>query len=490
MASLAAGRRVDARESAATVSRSVTRARRRQLLLAVPVGLVVAAVAVPLGERLPGNERRDRFELREVVEEPPAPAQIGNPLSEVTALQASDDPEVLFRAASSAPVERYRLAVLDQYDGTEWASTTEFLPAGTELPASDGGPPPEGDEVVQDIDLGELASQYLPAADRPVRISVEGQRFDPATGVLLAGEDAPGGYVVSSVLPVVDDATLVGLEAAADAEAQAALRLPNGLPQDLQTLAEETAGSGGSGYVRAAALERFLADPADDAFTLVTDEPPSGHSFGHLTCFLLIEERCSKAGSTEQFVAAFAVMARAVGLPARIAVGFAPPAGATPTDEVDVVAADATAWAEVKLAGAGWVAFDPVPDPGVELAPPPEDVAGNDPTDDTQPPPAETDEDESADDDAVEEDEATSAADVITDPRVIALAVVALVMVALALPGILRWRRRERRRRAATPTARVTGAWDEALDELVAAGARPTPDQPSRGRCVGSGTRR
>ncbi len=145
-----------------------------------------------------------------------------------------------------------------------------------------------------------------------------------------------------------------------------------------------------------------------------------------------------------------------------------------------MVAADATAWAEVKLEDAGWVAFDPVPDPGVELAPPPEDVAGNDPTEDTQPPPPEADEEEGDDDEAVEEEEATSAADFFTDPRVIVLGVVALVMVALALPGVLRWRRRERRRRAATATARVAGAWDEALDELVAAGVRPTPDQTSR----------
>ena len=61
-----------------------------------------------------------------------------------------------------------------------------------------------------------------------------------------------------------------------------------------------------------------------------------------------------------QFASVYAVMARSLGIPARVAVGF------TPGDVVDgvfhVSAHDAHAWPEVWLAGLGWThLFDPTP---------------------------------------------------------------------------------------------------------------------------------
>ena len=65
-------------------------------------------------------------------------------------------------------------------------------------------------------------------------------------------------------------------------------------------------------------------------------------------------------GSSEQFASATAVLGRAIGLPTRLVVGFEP-------NERDdrglwvVRGRDARAWAELYLAGAGWVRFESLP---------------------------------------------------------------------------------------------------------------------------------
>src|SRR4029079_6885054 len=68
----------------------------------------------------------------------------------------------------------------------------------------------------------------------------------------------------------------------------------------------------------------------------------------------------AQAGTSEQFATGFAVLARSVGLPTRVVVGF--DAGVPRADGCPVVRGrDARAWPEVYFAGLGWYAFDPSP---------------------------------------------------------------------------------------------------------------------------------
>ena len=63
-------------------------------------------------------------------------------------------------------------------------------------------------------------------------------------------------------------------------------------------------------------------------------------------------------GTCGSFSSAFVLLARAVGLPARVVSGWA----IAPTPYVQTVSADqAHQWAEVALNGIGWVDFDPTP---------------------------------------------------------------------------------------------------------------------------------
>jgi 8-oxo-dGTP pyrophosphatase MutT (NUDIX family) len=66
-------------------------------------------------------------------------------------------------------------------------------------------------------------------------------------------------------------------------------------------------------------------------------------------------------GDEEQYASAFALMARSLGYPARVVMGFAPevPDGG---GTVTVTGDDVTAWVEVAFDGVGWVPFAPTPD--------------------------------------------------------------------------------------------------------------------------------
>jgi hypothetical protein len=76
-----------------------------------------------------------------------------------------------------------------------------------------------------------------------------------------------------------------------------------------------------------------------------------------------------RVGYCEYFATAMAVMLRASGIPARVAVGFLPGAVTLAADpeagrdltEFTVSTEDAHAWVEVLFPGYGWVTFEPTP---------------------------------------------------------------------------------------------------------------------------------
>lgn len=437
-------------------------------LLVVPVVLVARWVE----PRAPGNaEERDRRSLRELFDPPADPAAMSSPLVALTGLQTGAD-DVMFVVDTSAPVERWRQVVLDTYDGTSWTSHASLLPVGAELPGADV----VGQRIEQTVEPVGLEGRWLPVADRVVDVKAGDLLFDDTGGVLVAPAKLPERYEAVSIVPTPDTGRLVNATAAVDEEALAARRLPDvakaDLLDDVVKQADEIVAGATSDYAKAAAIERFLADPSPDApYVLAVDEQPSGHTLGHLRCFLFAGDTCGHRGSTEQFVAAFALLARAADLPTRVVVGFQ---GSPAPGRDEVTAHDATAWAEVKFAGIGWVAFDPVPDPTLSVTPPTTALPGEqgdapDEHSDTSTPDGST---------GKNDDEGTKsgAGDSATPAWALALGgLTALLVVAVATPGTLRAVRRRRRRRAADAGARLAGAWATVVDELRRGGVPLTP---------------
>jgi hypothetical protein len=106
-------------------------------------------------------------------------------------------------------------------------------------------------------------------------------------------------------------------------------------------------------YARVRRILDYLTDPANGFIYSLSTAP--GTSGDHLLDFLRL-----RRGYCEQYAGAMAVMARAAGVPARVALGYTP--GTLLADGTrKITSDDAHAWVEVYFADLGWVPFDPTP---------------------------------------------------------------------------------------------------------------------------------
>jgi transglutaminase-like putative cysteine protease len=126
-------------------------------------------------------------------------------------------------------------------------------------------------------------------------------------------------------------------------------QLPDDLPARIQELAHGVAGDASTPYDQALAIERFLRQYN---YSLDVDLPPASVDPVDYFLFDLQEGYC------DYYASSMVVMARTLGLPARIATGFL----AQPEDENGVQTIrqiNAHSWAEIYFDGYGWVEFEP-----------------------------------------------------------------------------------------------------------------------------------
>jgi transglutaminase-like putative cysteine protease len=124
-------------------------------------------------------------------------------------------------------------------------------------------------------------------------------------------------------------------------------------------LAESIVRGAATDYDKAARLEHFLL--ASYPYDLNVGPLPPGRD---AVDYFLFEQQ---AGYCSQFATAMAVMARHVGLPARVAAGYLPGYIDPMTGAHVVRAGDAHAWVEIHFQRYGWVAFDPTPRPDAAM---------------------------------------------------------------------------------------------------------------------------
>ena len=437
-------------------------------LPAVVAAALVAAAAVPA---LPWAEARPPFDPRALRSVPPVEGGTVNPLARLRAWEA-DPAQILFRTRLSEAAT-LRLAVLDRYDGSRFYAAPRFTTAGSALPPPAPNDPAAGGptrSVTADVVIAGLDGPWVPAPDRPTRVSGPAVAVDPETGVLVApGGVKPGQrYRVTAVVPTDLPARVTGAApAGAEQVGPAAAASPPGLPAELSDLASEVAGDASdTPLVRLGRLQElfrtgFREDPAS----------PPGHSLSRLSAFL---DPADRVGSTEQVAAAFAVLARSLGYPARVVVGFRLFGGG----QFDVRGEHARAWPEVALAGAGWVPFDPRPRRGARAGtdrrpPEAEDVTPAEPVPDPPPP--------STPAPSPPQQPAPAPAGRAWLPALIpGILVLAAAALGLVTVGGLKRRRRRARRTAPEPEARVRGAWAEAADRLVERGLGRPPSRTPR----------
>lgn len=323
--------------------------RRRTAVLAplagAGVALTVLAAAVPAS---------NAFDPRDLVDAPVVTVEVSNPLPQLGAWAANPRLELLRVRGPEAPL---RLVVLTRYDGVQWSSPTRFSRVGV----ADPGGLPAGRrqaQLVQRLDLLNLVGPWLPAGGRARDISLDDVLVDPETGTLYLDDDHDRtGYEVTARIDAPRRDALVGATVPTGPDVAPYLEVPD-LPYSLAEYAQAATRGAASPYDRALAIEAAVRGGRR-----FTTKAISGSAYWRIEGFLLGEKGTpgARAGSSEQFATAFAVLARQSGLPTRLVVGFRPGEEAADGSRI-VRGEDAMAWPEVYFDDLGWVPFSPLPD--------------------------------------------------------------------------------------------------------------------------------
>ncbi|MGE0370268.1 MAG: DUF3488 and DUF4129 domain-containing transglutaminase family protein [Gammaproteobacteria bacterium] len=261
----------------------------------------------------------------------------------ITHLSRSD--EVAFRVGfSTAPPPSqllyWRGPVLWYTDGRNWSvdrDRTVSPPA-----AGPGFVPLDGETVEYTVTLEPHSRGWMYALDLPLSVPPGAHR----TRDLFLVADKP---VRQLTRYTITSATYYRTVAPTAAERARALQLPSANPAARALGAEWRAQAADDMAVVNRALSYFGEEP----FFYTLDPPPLS---GDTVDQFLFETR---RGFCEHYSAAFTVLMRAAGIPARVVTGYqggeANPLG----DYLIVRQRDAHAWSEVWLEGQGWVRVDP-----------------------------------------------------------------------------------------------------------------------------------
>ena len=316
------------------------------------LGLAALGTALIVPGVLPGLEGGPVLRL-----DRPAARVTVSPVVDIRPSLLQRPPAELFTVQTDTSAY-WRLVTLDRFNGRVWTLSDLVARDGevVESPVDvlDGAPLPGGTRIEQTIEIGELSSSWLPAAYRAEVVAMEGlpARWDPATGILAAADEPEPGfrYRVTSIIPDPPPERLDRLDPR-DADAEARLTgLPIETPSRIFAIAGDITRDADTPFHKLLAIQEHLRQFTYD------ERAPAGQGIDDLLFFL---ER-SRRGYCEQFAGTFAVLARALGYPARVAVGFQ----AGDPDRAGsyrVTTGDIHAWPEVLFPEYGWMAFEPTP---------------------------------------------------------------------------------------------------------------------------------
>ena len=283
------------------------------------------------------------------------PREVANPIVDLHTRLVNFSDVGVFTVQSSV-ASYWRLTSLDTFTGQAWISTNSYRSFSGRLPGV-GAKPAGTRTVTERFHIQSLESVWLPAAFTPLSVKgVRGVNYDPASSSLITSHRTSDGldYSVTSYqyLSTLDPALLRGAAPVrVDQATQRYLQLPPSVPQSVYALARSITAGKSSEYDKAVALQSFFLGPS---FSYSLDPPADGFGIDALTTFLFD----TRTGYCQQFAGAYAVLARAVGLPTRLAVGFTP--GTDVGGSFQVLDADAHTWPEVYFGPKyGWLPFEP-----------------------------------------------------------------------------------------------------------------------------------
>ncbi|MFL0562635.1 transglutaminaseTgpA domain-containing protein [Kocuria rhizophila] len=429
-------------------------------------------------------------------------------------LRSAEDAQRFSYTTSDGQAQYMRLLTLSDFSQDEWFPDTDGLDENlSALGGAAREAVPGGTEVTTKVTFEDYDEHWLPAPYAPAEIAglgEDGWAWNPQDLTVHSAATGMSGasYTVTSVQPQPTPETLrQAPPASADPAMTEYLKLPPDRPQSLSDAARQFTEGAGTDYDRALALQNHLRRDFQHDVNAPLAQGYDAGGMSSMDTFM-----STRTGYSGHFAPAMALMAREVGIPARVAVGYLPTA-ATAEDGASfaVGTGDAHAWPELYFENVGWVRFEPTP--GVPSTPvwapeTPQDQghAATSPAPDASQPEPGTSEgpgeqpsepaSEQPSDPASQQPGQSGATDE-TAPQeqrpaglplpwwaVAAAVAVPLLLVLAALPRWLRGRRRRARVRAMqdtslTPQRRANAAWDEfralAVDHGAASRVSDTP---------------
>lgn len=427
------------------------------------------------------------------------------PLAFVAGLRprSANDDSIVFSVRTGAATSGYvSLASVDSYDGDTWSFTRTFRPTGGIVPAEDDPALRSSDGLVQSrirINGTQLGnSPWMPYVDRVVRMNGVDFNVDSASGMVVPVSAMYAGtsYTVDSSVNVQTlsqlPASVIPDYGAAPVDTQLPGAIRSSITSIVQVFEEETGASSSSPVAFLQALVKDIqqnyglsgSSPTQSQAASVSatataaassTAPRTGSTnYSDVVASLLGQ---SRSGTPEQFATLVALIARQLGVPARVVTGFKIPSDTSdsvPAGDYDVHSSQATTWVEIPIREHGWVVLDSAPtsyhnsssSASVGAAP-----ATASPSAKPSQGPLLAAQSNAG--------HAASPPSTVTRAQHQSYLALILVLVILVLLGFLFWcvfvvlrRRRVRKARQTSggPRLRVLGAWAEAIDELGSAG--------------------
>ena len=268
-----------------------------------------------------------------------------------------------YRSNATTTPPYLQVYVLGQLSTSNWSMappvTTSALGKGA-LPAVPGlagtvpaFPVRETISLGSNLRSGSHEESYLPVPYAPRSVTVPGDwRVDPSSLTVLTADTPLAGLRYTVTSKDVDPSPQQLRRAPPAAAGSGYLAVPPVFRQILPLTKRITAGQS-SPYGEAVALQQWFTRPGNFTYTLNVAQPGDANA---LLAFLTR----SKRGYCQQFAFAMAVMARLLGIPSRVVVGYTQGVYRG-NDTWAVRTSDAHAWPELYFAGAGWLRFEPTP---------------------------------------------------------------------------------------------------------------------------------
>jgi hypothetical protein len=359
----------------------------------------------------------------------------------------------LFSIQVDRPVPGYvAVAELTDYTGATWSLLGDYQPAGGSLPPTPG----EGDlssTVTQHYQVDRpLGLPWMPYLASPRRVEGWQVSVSPSTGMIVPGSPLSIGsrFAVTSSAP---RQTPAAGAMAPDAD----IAVPPTEYASLKAINAQIADGLGATPSPDLAYARQMADyfsnkagPGGYTQSEPNASPTStvdvGLTYGDASNWTVAQRNATP----EQYATMMVLLARQIGIPARLVVGFRVNHGGqlTPGTIYGVSGREAWTWAEVPVQGVGWVPLDPTPATFSNVPNPPSGVSPTTTTTSTTP------------------NQVTIRQSPLSKAVHIKLPVLAAFGLLVAMPRVVHRRRRRRRMLSGNSRERTAGAWQQGLDDF------------------------